>query len=93
MHALRPSRCRRALDASRSILYAYLLHACLCAAACRWYNTQDPLPLLAKNPKLLLNVEEADLEADPLYGEAATTRGGEGTAGQGRAGQGVRGRT
>lgn len=25
--------------------------------------------MIAKNPKLLLNVEEADLEADPLYGE------------------------
>ncbi|KXZ55259.1 hypothetical protein GPECTOR_3g398 [Gonium pectorale] len=34
----------------------------------RWYNTKDPVAMIAKNPKLLLNVEEADLEADPLYG-------------------------
>ncbi len=27
--------------------------------------------MIAKNPKLLLNVEEADLEADPLYGEVS----------------------
>ncbi|GIL96185.1 hypothetical protein Vretimale_2064 [Volvox reticuliferus] len=37
---------------------------------CRWYNTQDPVSMIARNPKLLLNVEEADLEADPLYGDA-----------------------
>ncbi|KAG2434490.1 hypothetical protein HYH02_012318 [Chlamydomonas schloesseri] len=34
----------------------------------RWYNTKDPVAMISKNPKLLLNVEEADLEADPLYG-------------------------
>ncbi|GIL74326.1 hypothetical protein Vretifemale_4374 [Volvox reticuliferus] len=39
---------------------------------CRWYNTQDPVSMIARNPKLLLNVEEADLEADPLYGELTT---------------------
>ncbi|KAG2426060.1 hypothetical protein HXX76_013250 [Chlamydomonas incerta] len=38
----------------------------------RWYNTQDPVGMISKNPKLLLNVEEADLEADPLYGELTT---------------------
>ncbi|GLC72215.1 hypothetical protein PLESTF_001219900 [Pleodorina starrii] len=34
----------------------------------RWYNTRDPVSMISRNPKLLLNVEEADLEADPLYG-------------------------
>ncbi|PNW78981.1 hypothetical protein CHLRE_09g396587v5 [Chlamydomonas reinhardtii] len=38
----------------------------------RWYNTKDPVSMISKNPKLLLNVEEADLEADPLYGELTT---------------------
>ncbi|KAG2495786.1 hypothetical protein HYH03_006030 [Edaphochlamys debaryana] len=38
----------------------------------RWYNTKDPVSVIAKNPKALLNVEEADLEADPLYGELTT---------------------
>lgn len=37
------------------------------------YNTKDPVSMISKNPKLLLNVEEADLEADPLYGEVSTT--------------------
>ncbi|PNH11956.1 hypothetical protein TSOC_001166 [Tetrabaena socialis] len=34
----------------------------------KWYNTEDPVSMISKNPQLLLNVEEADLEADPLYG-------------------------
>jgi hypothetical protein len=33
---------------------------------------QDPRQTLARNPALLLNIEEADLEADPLYGEITT---------------------
>ena len=33
---------------------------CLCAYRCQ---------LLRTNPNLLLNIGEADLEADPLYGE------------------------
>ncbi len=28
--------------------------------------------MLQLNPSLLLNIEEADLEADPLYGEVTT---------------------
>jgi hypothetical protein len=28
--------------------------------------------VLAKNPAMLMNIEEADLEADPLYGEITT---------------------
>jgi hypothetical protein len=28
--------------------------------------------VLQKNPTMLVNIEEADLEADPLYGEITT---------------------
>ncbi|WIA41508.1 hypothetical protein OEZ86_008879 [Tetradesmus obliquus] len=34
----------------------------------RWFPNQDPFALLQSNPTLLVNIEEADLEADPLYG-------------------------
>ena len=35
----------------------------------RWFPAQDPFQLLQTNPALLNNVEEADVDADPLYGE------------------------
>jgi hypothetical protein len=38
----------------------------------KWFPNQDTLEMLQKNPKLLINIEEADLEADPLYGEITT---------------------
>jgi len=34
----------------------------------KWFPNQDTLGMLQKNPKLLVNIGEADLEADPLYG-------------------------
>lgn len=37
-----------------------------------WFPDQSPLVMLANNPKLLLNIEEADLDADPTYGELTT---------------------
>ncbi|KAF6258619.1 hypothetical protein COO60DRAFT_1626394 [Scenedesmus sp. NREL 46B-D3] len=33
----------------------------------RWFPNQDPYEVLQKNPTMLVNIEEADLEADPLY--------------------------
>eukprot|EP00878_Enallax_costatus_P016732 GHUV01017557.1.p1 GENE.GHUV01017557.1~~GHUV01017557.1.p1 ORF type:complete len:132 (+),score=22.89 GHUV01017557.1:422-817(+) len=38
----------------------------------RWFPNQDPFETLQKNPTMLVNIEEADLEADPLYGEITT---------------------
>lgn len=38
----------------------------------RWFPNQDPFDVLQKNPTMLVNIEEADLEADPLYGEITT---------------------
>jgi hypothetical protein len=38
----------------------------------RWFPDQDPFVVLQNNPKLLVNISEADLEADPLYGEITT---------------------
>lgn len=38
----------------------------------RWFPNQDPYDVLQKNPTMLVNIEEADLEADPLYGEITT---------------------
>ncbi len=38
----------------------------------RWFPNQEPVSLLEKNPALLMNIEEADLEADPLYGEQSS---------------------
>lgn len=34
-----------------------------------WFPSQDPIEMLKRDPTKLVNVEEADLEADPLYGE------------------------
>ncbi|KAG1666685.1 hypothetical protein FOA52_013597 [Chlamydomonas sp. UWO 241] len=34
-----------------------------------WFPSQDPVQVLSTNPSILLNVGEADLPADPLYGE------------------------
>jgi hypothetical protein len=50
---------------------------CAAASGClmmfhRWFPNQDPFEMLQKNPKMLVNIEEADLEADPLYGEITT---------------------
>lgn len=44
-----------------------------------WFPKEDPFQLLQKNPSMLLNIEEADLPADPTYGEFmgwAMDRGG-----------------
>eukprot|EP00775_Hariotina_reticulata_P001517 gene1517-1853_t len=38
----------------------------------RWFPNRDPFEMLQKNPQMLVNIEEADLEADPLYGEITT---------------------
>eukprot|EP00879_Flechtneria_rotunda_P006473 GHRR01006802.1.p1 GENE.GHRR01006802.1~~GHRR01006802.1.p1 ORF type:complete len:132 (+),score=38.16 GHRR01006802.1:867-1262(+) len=38
----------------------------------RWFPNQDPYEMLQKNPTMLMNIEEADLDADPLYGEITT---------------------
>lgn len=35
----------------------------------RWFPKRDPFELLQKNPALLNQIEEADQEADPTYGE------------------------
>lgn len=35
----------------------------------RWFNTETPIQMLRTNATMLLNIEEADLPADPLYGE------------------------
>lgn len=34
-----------------------------------WFPQQDPIDMLKADPTKLINVEEADLEADPIYGE------------------------
>jgi hypothetical protein len=36
------------------------------------YNVLFADEVLQKNPTMLVNIEEADLEADPLYGEITT---------------------
>ncbi len=37
-----------------------------------WFPSSNPLQMLQENPTMLLNIEEADLDADPLYGELTT---------------------
>jgi hypothetical protein len=39
----------------------------------RWFPRQDAFALLQKNPRLLSEVAEADLAADPTYGEISDT--------------------
>lgn len=42
------------------------------SAVCAFQPVSYAVALLQSNPTLLVNIEEADLEADPLYGEITT---------------------
>lgn len=57
------------IEAVPSFLDPKALVTSLCLLK-RWFPNQKPTQILIHSPQVFLNVDEADLDADPLYGRS-----------------------